>query len=124
MDMTYIAKQVTPDDIEDVISYCYYVTGYEALRHDYYVNDEPREDLKSMTLCILVLANGFTVVGKSACIDPEAFDAEKGREMAYADARRQIYPLLGFLLKTDMREEALEEEIAMALAEAMNLDRA
>ena len=117
MDIEPTVNQVTPDDVEEVISYCYYVTGYEALRHCYFVNNEPRKDLESMTLCILVLSNGFIVVGKSACINPEAFDAEKGRELAYADARRQIYPLLGFLLKTDMREEALEEEIMMALAE-------
>ena len=124
MNIEYVAKRVTPDAVEEAISYCYYVTGYEALYRHYYVNDEPRKDLESMTLCILVLANGFIVVGKSSCVDPAAFDAEKGRELAYEDARRQVYPLLGFLLKTDMREEALEEEIMMALAEAMNLDRA
>ena len=31
--------------------------------------------LNRLTLCVLVLKNGFTVVGKSACVDPAAFEA-------------------------------------------------
>ena len=43
--------------------------------------------------------NGFKVVGKSAPASPENFDPEKGRELAYEDAFRQLWPLEGYLLR-------------------------
>lgn len=52
-----------------------------------------------MTICILVLANGFSVVGKSAPADPENFDESAGRDFARADALRKLWPLEGYLLR-------------------------
>ena len=51
-----------------------------------------------LTLCVLVLKNEFTVVGKSACVYPELYDSEKGRQLARADAVKQVWPFLGFRL--------------------------
>jgi hypothetical protein len=51
-----------------------------------------------LTLCVLVLKNEFTIVGKSACVYPELYDPEKGRQLARADAVRHVWPLLGFRL--------------------------
>jgi hypothetical protein len=51
-----------------------------------------------LTLCILVLKNEFTIVGKSACVYPELYDPEKGRQLARADAVKQVWPFLGFRL--------------------------
>lgn len=55
-----------------------------------------------LTFCVLVLRNGFTVVGKSACASPENFDAEIGRRVARADAVQQMWPLLGFRLRDEL----------------------
>lgn len=46
-----------------------------------------------VTVCCLQLRNGFAVIGKSACLDPRAFDETIGRACAKADARRQIAEL-------------------------------
>lgn len=51
------------------------------------------------TLCHLTLKNGYTVIGKSACVDPAKFDADVGARLARADAVRQIWPLEGYLLQ-------------------------
>lgn len=51
------------------------------------------------TVCCLTLANGFTVIGQSACASPENFDAEIGRKIARDDARRKIWELEGYLLR-------------------------
>jgi hypothetical protein len=48
------------------------------------------------TLCSLTLDNGFVVIGKSAPVDPQNFDAAKGRRFAYEDAFRQLWPLLAY----------------------------
>ena len=50
------------------------------------------------TICILTLDNGFTVRGESSCVSKENFDAEIGQKYAFADARRKVWPLLGFRL--------------------------
>lgn len=52
-----------------------------------------------LTVCCLVLRNGFTVTGESACASPENFDAEIGRKIAYDNARSKIWQLEGYLLK-------------------------
>ena len=38
-----------------------------------------KTELRLLTFCVLVLRNGFTVTGESACASPENFDAEIGR---------------------------------------------
>ena len=52
-----------------------------------------------LTVCCLVLQNGFTVTGESACASPENFDAELGRTIARDNARSKIWALEGYLLK-------------------------
>lgn len=52
-----------------------------------------------LTICVLTVKNGFKVVGKAAPASPENFDPEKGRELAYEDAFRQLWPLEGYLLR-------------------------
>lgn len=53
----------------------------------------------TVIVCCLTLANGFSVIGHSACASPENFDQELGRQLAYADAKRKVWPLEGYLLK-------------------------
>lgn len=55
-----------------------------------------------LTICILVLANGFSCVGTSAPADPANFDLEAGRQFARADALRKVWPLEGYLLRQEL----------------------
>ena len=57
------------------------------------------EPLRLLTFCVLVLKNGFTVTGESACASPENFDEEIGRKIARANAEQKIWPLMGYELK-------------------------
>lgn len=61
----------------------------------------PKADspLRLLTICVLVLDNGWTVMGKSAPASAENFNAEKGAVFAYEDAIRQLWPLEGYLLR-------------------------
>lgn len=67
----------------------------------------PRE-LGLLTLCVLVLRNGFKVTGEGACTSPENFDAEIGRRIARANAVSKIWPLLGYELHTKLADEEIE----------------
>lgn len=59
-----------------------------------------------LTFCVLVLRNGFTVTGESACASPENFDAELGRKIARANAVNKVWPLMGYALRSRLAAEA------------------
>lgn len=92
------APRVTPAAIEEVIAYENYHVASQApqSRTDY----PPSLDL--LTICVLVLKNGFTVTGESACASPENFNAEIGRRIAREHAMEKIWPLLGYELRTKL----------------------
>ena len=95
------APRITPADIEANIEIAHYFTGEEALQFAGQ-NGSPFVAHRSMgllTFCVLVLRNGFTVTGKSACASPENFNAEIGRRIARENAIGKVWPLMGYALK-------------------------
>lgn len=89
-----VAPRVSLADIKNAIAAQYHFTADKA------IGDSPQvEPLKTLSICILVMKNGFTIIGKSAPAAPENFNAELGREFAYDDAMRQVWPLMGFALR-------------------------
>lgn len=88
--------RVSVDDIKSRIAAEYYFTAGQALGN---VPLPPNANLNILTICLLVVDNGFVVLGKSAPASPENFDAEKGCLFAYEDAFRQLWPLEGYALR-------------------------
>lgn len=96
-------SRVTFADVEDSIVSEHYFTAADgcaghcsmAVKQEGWV-----QPLQLLTFCVLVLHNGFTVTGESACASPENLDAEIDRKVARAKAVEKIWPLLGFELKT------------------------
>lgn len=115
------APRVTPADIEANIDREYYFTAAEGVDgHDLaamrsedtarsvkFVPAQEDPDvgatllgpLTLLTFCVLVLRNGFTVTGESACASPENFDADLGRKIARQNAVNKMWPLMGYALK-------------------------
>lgn len=58
--------------------------------------------MSCLTICVLVLKNGFTLIGKSAFVSPENFNADLGRRIARDDARNQIWALEGYALRSKL----------------------
>lgn len=112
------APRVTPDHIQSVIVSEHYFTalegvvghlvepfsGGDAMLEAARLPVEPALGL--LTFCVLVLKNGFTVTGESACASPENFDAELGRKIARQNAINKIWPLEGYLLKERLSHES------------------
>lgn len=57
---------------------------------------------KKTTICCLTLANGFEIIGVSACVDPNNFDIEKGKYWARKDAIKQLWQFEGYTLATKL----------------------
>lgn len=62
-------------------------------------------ELYLLTFCVIVLKNGFTVTGESACASPENFNAEIGQKIARQNAVQKIWPLMGYALKQKLHNE-------------------
>lgn len=60
--------------------------------------------LHLLTLCVIKMKNGFTVVGESSCADPANFDKYVGEQLAFENAKKKMWPLLGFRLKDQMAQ--------------------
>lgn len=110
------APRIRPSDIEAAIHSEHYFTaahGREgAIACDEYsgrehpsMNGAELLPLSLLTFCVLVLQNGFTVTGESACASPENFDAEVGRKVARQNAINKIWPLMGYELRTKLAKE-------------------
>lgn len=94
------APRITPADIESNIAGEYFFTAANATKGC------PQFDaLSRLTFCVLVLRNGFTVTGESACASPENFDAEIGRKIAREKAIDKVWPLMGYMLRERLYEQ-------------------
>jgi hypothetical protein len=104
------APRVSLADIEGSIADKFFLTGahmadvslhldgvVDSLSRDHHIGRFPT--LMVLTVCLLVMKNGFTVIGKSAPASPENFNFDLGRKLAYEDAVRQLWPLMGFALR-------------------------
>ena len=97
MSELHVSASVRPADIEASIE----VETYFTAANGAIDAGEPYHDaLELLTFCVLVLRNGFTVTGESACASPENFDAEIGRRIARENAAQKIWPLMGYELRS------------------------
>lgn len=90
------APRVSLQSIKDKVAAEYIFTADKAVEG---LGNPVVDSLKLLTVCILVMENGFTVIGKSAPASPENFDAEKGATFAREHAIRQLWPLEGYALR-------------------------
>ena len=96
------APRITPADILAEVASEHYFTAEQGAFAGF---DAPKgadvvpPELSLLTFCVLVLKNGYTVTGESACASPENFDAEIGRKIARQNALNKLWPLLGFRLR-------------------------
>ena len=97
---------VTKASIEAKIRGVYFINAGAAIKasNDSYTQRD-LEELNLVTICIIILENGFKVEGVSACVDPANFDAIIGKEEAYKNAFDKIWEIEGYLLKQKMFEE-------------------
>lgn len=110
------APRVTPADLENNVLSEHFFTAATAVygspntvgftrvdgKYKPVFEDQTHQALSLLTFCVIVLRNGFTVTGESACASPENFDAEIGRQIARTNAVNKIWPLMGYALKEQL----------------------
>lgn len=103
------AARVTPADIHANIVGEYYFTASDGVNQRPDCNPDAvvagvHGSLGLLTFCVLVLKNGFTVTGESACASPANFDEEIGRKIARKNAESKIWPLMGYELRSKLAD--------------------
>ena len=109
------APRVTPADIGANIASEHYFTAAEGVIGMFTAGEiangrgvhpdaigRLKPELGLLTFCVLVLRNGFTVTGESACASPENFNAEIERKIAREHAKQKILPLMGYELRSKL----------------------
>ncbi len=103
------APRITPADIEANILREHYFTAADGVNGE--MSNRPIRGTDSpdvpvvlslLTFCVLVLRNGFTVTGESACASPENFNSELGRKIARTNAIQKVWPLMGYELRSEL----------------------
>lgn len=108
------APRITPAELEANIASEHYFTAGNGVSGEVKSRAEQPDQfcyessLDLLTFCVLVLQNGFTVTGESACASPENFDAELGRKIARQNAIAKVWPLMGYELKCRLHVEGGE----------------
>lgn len=102
------APRITMADIEANIASEHYFTAEDGVgranKGQTSIAGKNPVALSLLTFCVLVLRNGFTVTGESACASPENFDAEIGRRIARQNAVDKVWPLMGYALREQLHQ--------------------
>lgn len=120
------APRITPDHIKSKVLGSYFFTGLDGatsvLPDLATIKNQEVQSLSLLTFCVLVLENGFTVTGESACASPENFNEEIGRKIAYENAIDKVWLLEGYLLKQTLHEQAQSQEMLKGFLEEDNCE--
>lgn len=106
------APRITPADIAaNIVSEHYFTaaqganaSAVESFSQTGAVQPPIPHELDLLTFCVLVLRNGFTVTGESACASPENFNAQIGRDIARQNAVNKLHTLMGYELRTKLAQ--------------------
>lgn len=60
----------------------------------------------TFTVCRIILKNGFSVTGESACVSVANFDPELGKSLAYKTAFNKLWSFAGYHLAQYLYEES------------------
>lgn len=91
--MVMDAKKVTKDFLESEIADVKYQRLDATLTH-----------------CTITTHDGFTFTGESACIDPDQFDEEIGKQIAYKQAFEKMWQPYGFWLHKTLKHQNQPED--------------
>lgn len=101
-----VAPRISKAYIESQITGAFYWNGGDMIGSEYAAPDfaAPKsnrhlpEALGHHTFCLLTARNGFNVVGHAAPASAENFVPELGRQFAYEEAFRKLWPMFAFAL--------------------------
>lgn len=65
-----------------------------------------------LTIVVLKLPNGFTLMGQSGCVDPKNYDEEIGEHWAMEQIKTELWKLEGYTLQQKYYEADQADKVA------------
>lgn len=94
---------ITPADIEGYVKSEHYFNAHDAVTFNGGGSAvQAPVELTLLTFCVIVLKSGFTLTGLSACADPWKYNEEIEKKVARADALNKAWPLMGYVLRSQL----------------------
>lgn len=75
--------------------------------------------LRLLTICVLTLKNGFTIIGQSACASPENYQKDIGERISRKNAVDQVWNLMGYELRSKLMDLTNLRSVDDHLGEAL-----
>lgn len=95
--------------IEQRIKYKYFFSGFDAIERC--CNEDAPIRTKLLTICVLVMKNGFIITGSSAPVSPDNYDEKQGQVNAYENAIRQLRPLEAYALAERIKNNGVRNDV-------------
>jgi len=86
-EVEHLTDQIVEQQIVSEYSFC----AWDVCKEQPNITVEAERALRSTTICVLILRNGFPIVGTSVAASPEAYDAAEGRKWARSDAMADLW---------------------------------
>lgn len=93
-----IAPRISLEYMEGQIEQIWYTTADQCISTR--ATLRAAEGLKYTTMCFVLMKNGYLVIGHSTPASPENFNPDLGRKLAYDQCLKQLWPILGYELKS------------------------
>lgn len=82
---------LTDKTVEALIVEEFSMMAYDAFKEQPNISIQAENTLRCVTIVVLILRNGFPIVGSSISAAPENYDANEGRKEARADALAKLW---------------------------------
>lgn len=91
-------------DMEKMMRNVWYTTLDRCIPERMQTSDV--EALRYTTVCIVLMENGYTVVGTSTPAAVENFNPDLGRKFAYDQCLQKLWPIMGYVLRDHLHQRA------------------
>lgn len=105
-----VAPRVSLQDIEGEVEFRHVFNGLNLAPEGLLLSPIIHQALGCLTVSVIVLKNGFVVVGTSACASPANYKRELGEKFAYEHGLQQLWGYFGFLLRDSQHKTARRQE--------------
>lgn len=92
-------EHLTDRTVEGQIVAEYALRAWDAFRDQANIDPNAERALRSTTLYVMVLRNGFPIVGSSVAAAPDNYDPNEGRKLAKADAMQKLWMVEEYALR-------------------------
>lgn len=87
-----------------------HLSGYQKKQMEEHVRNYDWDKIGHKTTYVLLyLKNGFEIVGTSACVDVEDYNAEVGEYHALVDALKKLDELVGYSMQEKKHQEKIKQ---------------